>query len=237
MGTPATQATRTAAFLLTQFGLNAERVFVKAPRIAEVPNLAGQLQFWTLNVRLTAIENFPELLYLRPDVYTEFYNSFVKAFGVKDLPHLLGNCPQVLLHEWPDLQKKIEYAVNTIQTSHKQIVHSKYLLYPFVHIKTRFELVLRTGVYVKPNRKDRKKAYVMPLHKIVESPLAYILKRTRLSQREYETFKKIIREELEQEEDETNLREERKRWGYDQDDYDADEIIAKEKTEGRKPTR
>lgn len=47
------------------------------------------------------------------------------------------------------------------------------------HIRFRFELVCRTGVYVKPNPKDRVKKYVMPLVKIIESSPMYILKRTR----------------------------------------------------------
>ncbi|OQR79965.1 hypothetical protein BIW11_05373 [Tropilaelaps mercedesae] len=192
---PVARATRTVATLLTNFGLNAENIFAKAPRITEVENLVTHVQFWTANLRLSAIEIFPEVLYLRPEVHSEFYNNYVKVFARADIQHTLGTCPQLLLYEWSDLQEKIEYAVNVIGAPHKQIVHSRYLLYPFLHIKTRFELVLRTGVYVKPNRRDKKRTYVMPLEKIVESSPNYILKRTRLTQMEYETFKRMMQQQ------------------------------------------
>jgi len=186
---------RRALETLTFFGLDGARMLEKAPRIAEVKHLSDNLEFWLGKMPAETLHRHPDIAYWKPDVYHEFYNNMVKIFSIKDVGRIAYRIPDVMARDWSELEEKIHFALFTILAEHPAIIRTEYLRYPIEHIHTRFELVRRTGLYVKPNRKDKLKRYVLPLRMIVEENLELLLPKCNVNEDEYFTLQAIVREE------------------------------------------
>jgi len=221
--------------LLEYYGFDAQRMLKLAPRISEIPDLNAALQFWTTTLKPETIDAHPDILVIRPSVYKETFNNLTKVFGNNDIPTLLNRSPQIMLEDWEDMEEKIDFAVMTIEARHKEIVHSSYLKYSIEHIKTRYNFLWRCGMYVKPNKKDRKRQYVIPLQVMIESPHSEILKMTGLLAEEYSTMQKLTVKEMEKERRDlahaatlsrAQLLRRRKQYFADiPDDYDDDDEV------------
>jgi len=189
-------AQRRVIQLLELHGLMGTRILQIAPRVVEIPDLDAALRFWSTTLKLETIDKHPEILFIKPSVHTETFNRLTKVFSNKDIPILLNNMPRLLLEDWSEVEEKIDFAITEIQAKHKEIVYSYYLTYSMEHIRTRFNFLWRSGVYLKPHKRDRKRGYVLPLKVMVESDHSEILKMTGLLAEEYSAMQKITAQEI-----------------------------------------
>ncbi|XP_003745667.1 transcription termination factor 4, mitochondrial [Galendromus occidentalis] len=186
--------------LLECYGFEGNRMLKLEPRIAEIQDLNKALQFWTTTLQPETIDAHPGILFWRPSVHTEAFNNLTKIFANTDISRMLNKSPHIMMDDWEEVEEKIDFALYTIGARHKDIVYSSYLSYKIEHIRTRYNFLFRSGLYIRPHKKDRKRHYSIPLTVMIESPHAEILKMTGLLAEEYATMAELTKKEMEKEE-------------------------------------
>lgn len=197
--------------LLSNYGFNYGQVnrILQSPEsissLGEDQLLSNLINWYGFNVGeklCTVLCAYPELLTLNPDYVNARNKELMSLFTRKDISKLLLTCPSVFIDDFSIVYDKVEYIVHMMDVEQKSIVKSRALQFDLDHIKFRHIFMCRAGFYVKNKKSARNRN--APLHKIFSRNIQTFLKLTHLTEEEYKTFCQCYKEELLDEEEDSD---------------------------------
>lgn len=147
------------------------------------------------------LKDIPNIVMYEPTLWNERFSSLSEYFATKSqISTLITNVPSVLLEGWPPLKKKLDLLIKEMQVHPISIAKSYVMSYNTLHIRVRYEFLLRAGLYKHPSTKAlgaESKAYPL-IDVIVESDFDTFMNDVvghDITKEEFDLFTQLLQEE------------------------------------------
>lgn len=111
----------------------------------------------------------PALLHADLEVVQKRYDQLLRIFTREDLNAIWRQTPALLLEEVDDVLLKVKYFYDVMGVKTRDLLKGPSLSYSVEHVATRHELLVRAGLYEKPNKHGVSTVQNPPLQLILDS--------------------------------------------------------------------
>lgn len=155
---------------------------------------------------IALVEQMPHALAADMNFVANRYGHLFEWFPKKELLALLATCPHVLLEQWEHVHKRVLYASFMMGLEQDEMVKCDLLRYSFEHIKARHMILQQLGMWKNPERKKNFLGSVRDMKKIISFPdERFADEYVGIALEDYEMWKKLWREEIENDDDVVDL--------------------------------
>lgn len=139
----------------------------------------------------------PEIVSFEPNKLVERARKLQTLFKMDDVIFLIRKSPGILIEDWEVIMKKFNYVFSEMGITQPQMRYSNLFCHSLDHIRTRHLWVYRTGFFKKSKHKEEKQLNPR-LDTILDlSDKKFAEKFGNMSNRDYQTFRKLLQQEIE----------------------------------------
>ncbi|XP_036366580.1 transcription termination factor 4, mitochondrial isoform X3 [Octopus sinensis] len=161
------------------------------------------------------ITHNPEIVSFEPNLLVKRARELQTLFKMDDVILFIRKSPHILTEDWEMIRKKFNYVFSEMGITQPQMRYSNLFHHSLDHIRTRHLWVYRTGFFKKSKHKEEKQLNPR-LDTILDlSDKEFAEKFGNMSKKDYQTFCKLLQQEIEDDYDDDE--------GYDSDDDDDDD--------------
>ena len=188
-------------------------------------NLYGLRQVFSSDRRLRMLcTHLPILINMPIEHIEDQFAGLKELFTAKDLYNLLDRTPAMFLDDINETKQKLNYVLTTLNVPEKHVAKTYIFKHSLQHIMVRSEFLLKSGIYIRPNKHGHSPIENASLREILDTTDdVFCTHIARCSQLEYQAYCDMFQLYDTRSELNIELQAEKDDLDESEDEYDSDE--------------